>query len=113
MRRAGILASPSIYEPFGLAALEGALSGAALVLADIPTYRELWDGCALFAPMDDAAAFADALDAAASDARLRQHLAQRARRRALEFSPGAQAERVLGVYDEATRLHSSPLAMAG
>src|SRR5690606_302512 len=39
MASAGILVSPSIYEPFGLAALEAAQSRTPLVLADIPTYR--------------------------------------------------------------------------
>ena len=48
MRRSAIFAAPSRYEPFGLAVVEAAISGAALVLADIPTFRELWDGAALF-----------------------------------------------------------------
>ena len=47
--RAGIVMSPSLYEPFGLAALEAAGAEAALVLSEIPTYRELWEGAALFA----------------------------------------------------------------
>src|SRR3546814_625675 len=44
MGRAAIFASPARYEPFGLAVLEAALSGCGLVLGDIPTFRELWDG---------------------------------------------------------------------
>ncbi|MFA7431853.1 MAG: glycosyltransferase family 4 protein, partial [Rhodospirillaceae bacterium] len=44
MARAGVFASPARYEPFGLAVLEAALSGCALVLSDIPTFRELWGG---------------------------------------------------------------------
>src|SRR5690606_31527039 len=48
MQRAAIFVSPSIYEPFGLAALEAARAGCALVLADIPTYRELWEDAAVF-----------------------------------------------------------------
>jgi glycosyltransferase involved in cell wall biosynthesis len=48
LARAAIFAAPALYEPFGLTALEAALSGCALVLADIPTYRELWPGAALF-----------------------------------------------------------------
>ena len=47
---------PRVYEPFGLAVLEAAGAGAALVLADIPTFRELWDDAALFVAADDAAA---------------------------------------------------------
>ena len=54
MRCAAIFCSPSLYEPFGLAVLEAAMSGAALVLADIPTFRELWDGAAVFVPPSDA-----------------------------------------------------------
>ena len=46
---------PARYEPFGLAVLEAAQAGCALVLADIPTFRELWDGAAVFVPADDAA----------------------------------------------------------
>ena len=38
----------ALYEPFGLAVLEAAQAGCALVLSDIPTFRELWDGAALF-----------------------------------------------------------------
>ncbi len=43
-----VFAAPALYEPFGLAVLEAAQSGMALVLSDIPTFRELWDGPALF-----------------------------------------------------------------
>jgi glycogen(starch) synthase len=51
-----IFASSALYEPFGLAVLEAAQAGCALVLSDIPTFRELWDGCAVFvAPHDDRA----------------------------------------------------------
>jgi glycogen synthase len=48
MRRASVYVATSRYEPFGLAPLEAALSGCALLLTDIPTFRELWDGCAAF-----------------------------------------------------------------
>ncbi|RFZ82773.1 glycosyltransferase [Mucilaginibacter terrenus] len=39
---------PAKYEPFGLSVLEAALSGCLLLLADIPTFRELWSDAALF-----------------------------------------------------------------
>lgn len=46
----------SRYEPFGLAPLEAALHGCALLLADIGSFRELWGDCAeLFRPGDAAA----------------------------------------------------------
>ncbi|MGH9466838.1 MAG: glycosyltransferase family 4 protein, partial [Terriglobales bacterium] len=42
MARARVYIGTSLYEPFGLAALEAALSGCALFLNDIPSWRELW-----------------------------------------------------------------------
>ncbi len=54
MACASIFAAPARYEPFGLGILEAALSGCALVLGDIPSLRELWDGAALFIDPADA-----------------------------------------------------------
>jgi glycosyltransferase involved in cell wall biosynthesis len=51
--QAGIFVSPARYEPFGLAVLQAAQAGAALVLSAIPTFHELWDGAALFIDPDD------------------------------------------------------------
>lgn len=48
MAEATVFASLSAYEPFGLAVLEAAQAGCALVLRDIPSARELWDGAAVF-----------------------------------------------------------------
>lgn len=39
---------PSRYEPFGLAPLEAALCGCALVLNDLPSLREIWGDAALY-----------------------------------------------------------------
>ena len=99
MARAAIFASPSRYEPFGLAPLEAAKAGAALVLSDIPTYRELWDGAALFAPADDAAAFADAMNRFISDDALRHEFAARARERSGRYTLEAQVTAMRSVYD--------------
>jgi glycosyltransferase involved in cell wall biosynthesis len=67
MSRASVYVGGSLYEPFGLAPLEAAFRGAALVLSDIPTFRELWDGCALFFPAGDAHALARKLAGLAPD----------------------------------------------
>jgi glycosyltransferase involved in cell wall biosynthesis len=109
MNRAAVFVSPSIYEPFGLAPLEAAHAGAALVLSDIPTYRELWDGAALFAAPEDPAAFADAVDRLAADAELRQELASRGRYRAEQYSLSAQADRMNRLYQDL--LASPPLTL--
>lgn len=45
---ATVFASMARYEPFGLAVLEAAQAGMALVLSDKPGFHELWDGAAIF-----------------------------------------------------------------
>ena len=66
MSRTAIYAAPAWYEPFGLAVLEAALSRCALILADIPTFRELWQDAAMLIEPSDArcwkAAFSKMLD---------------------------------------------------
>lgn len=53
-----VFVAPSRYEPFGLAVLEAAQAGMALALSDIATFRELWDGAALFFDPNDINALA-------------------------------------------------------
>lgn len=98
MRRAGIVVSPSLYEPFGLAALEAARSASPLVLADIPTYRELWEDAAIFADPRDPRAFAEAINRLARDSAMRRHLGRQAQARSHSFGIRAQAEAVLHIY---------------
>ena len=81
MARAAVFAAPSRYEPFGLAVLEAACAGAALVLADIPTFRELWDGAAIFVTPYDPRAWAAAITALAADPQRRRVVAARGQAR--------------------------------
>lgn len=83
MRRATLYVAPSRYEPFGLAPLEAALHGCALILSDIGTFRELWDGCAEFFPSGDARALAQAIRRLSGDPQRRERLAKAARTRAM------------------------------
>ena len=62
LARASVFASAALYEPFGLAVLEAAQAGLALVLSDIPTFRELWHGAAVFVPPGDVDAWVAALE---------------------------------------------------
>ncbi len=95
---ASIFAHPARYEPFGLAVLEAALAGCALVLGDVPSLRALWDGAAELVPPDDDDALADRIGALAADACRRARLAGRARERALRLTPDRMADRTLAVY---------------
>jgi glycogen(starch) synthase len=105
---AAIYASPARYEPFGLTVLEAALSGCALVLSDLPTFRELWRGAAIFVPPDDEEALEAALRALMLEERLRRSLAARARRRALGYSASRMVRRYLSLYRELCRGEEAP-----
>jgi glycosyltransferase involved in cell wall biosynthesis len=98
MTRAGMVVSPSVYEPFGLAALEAARCASALVLADIPTYRELWEGAAVFADPHDCEAFAAAINQLAKHPALRRALGRQAQARSQGFTLEAQAESIGMIY---------------
>ena len=92
MARSAVFVSPALYEPFGLAVLEAAQAGCALVLSDIPTFRELWDGAALFFVPSDPKAIVDALNNITVDTALRTRLAAAAQRRAAKYTPDRSAD---------------------
>lgn len=85
MQRAAIFVAPAVYEPFGLTVLEAASAGCALVLADIPSFRELWQGAALFVPPNDRNALFDALQQMSRNEMARRTLQQRAVLRARRY----------------------------
>ncbi len=103
MRHAAIFAAPSRYEPFGLGVLEAAMQGAALVLSDLPVFRELWQDTALLVPADDVPAWRAALGLLSRDPDRRARLGAAARRRAEAFTPARQATGVLAAYASAAR----------
>jgi glycogen synthase len=72
----------------------------ALVLGDIPSLREIWDGAALFTPPDDAKALGASLKALIQDDSRLAGLASRARTRALQFTPQRMLTGYLAAYRE-------------
>lgn len=97
--RRPIFASAALYEPFGLAVLEAAQAGCALVLSDIPVFRELWDGVALFVPPRDDSAFAEAFEWLFQHRNMRHAFGQAARERATRYSAETMCEGVWAVYE--------------
>ena len=93
-----VFVSAARYEPFGLAVLEAAAAGCALVLADIATFRELWDGAAQFVTPADASGFAAAIEAIVADTPHRLALGQAAAERAARYTPDAMAAGMVAVY---------------
>lgn len=103
MGRAGIFVSSSLYQPFGLAVVEAARAGLPLVLSDIPTYRELWDGVAFFFRPDDPGALAQLVNRLGASAELRAEFGAAARLRAARFSAQAQTAAMLRIYADVRR----------
>lgn len=95
---AAVFVAPARYEPFGLAVLEAALSGCALVLGDIPSQRELWDGAAVFVDPHDPAALAAAVNGLIADTPRRLRLMAAARRRGERYGVRGMTQAYLGVY---------------
>jgi glycosyltransferase involved in cell wall biosynthesis len=80
--RSSLYAATSCYEPFGLAPLEAALSGCALVANDVPTFRELWGDAAVYFHRNDPDALAEAIRRLEGDSHLRTFHADRVYKRA-------------------------------
>lgn len=92
------LIQPSLYEGFGLTALEAMSAGAPVLAADVPGLREVCGDAARYADPHDPASFAAGMGEIASEPRLRDDLAARGRRRAADFSWAVSARAHLDAY---------------
>lgn len=97
--RASIYALPARYEPFGLSVLEAAAAGCALVLGDIRTLRENWNGAALFVPPDNRRSLARGIEGLIQDEARRRTLAELARARSARFTVDAMTNAYLDTYN--------------
>lgn len=96
---AAIYVLPARYEPFGLSVLEAALSGCALVLGDIPSLRENWEGAALFAQPDSPEDIHEKIEFLIRNPRQRERMGGLALQKAREFSVSRQAALYLQQYE--------------
>ncbi len=99
LQHAAIFVSPALYEPFGLSVLEAAAAGCALVLSDIPTFRELWSGAALFVDPADRHALHRALVHLCTDERERTRLQRAAYEHSLTYSLARMTSAYLRLYE--------------
>jgi len=104
-----IFVSAACFEPFGLAVLEAAAAGCALVLSDIGPFRELWDGAALFVRDGDEDGYVAAIERLIGDVELRLTLGNAARERSARYTPEATAAAMFRLY---TQLLDHPGAKA-
>lgn len=109
--RAGIYALPARYEPFGHTVLEAGLSGCALVLGDIPSLRELWDGAAVFVDPQRPDELESAIQSLIHDDALRLDMQKRARSRAGEYTLDAFACGTLFAYQDLVQTNLLDLAV--
>ena len=96
-----IYASAALYDPAGLAVLDAARAGCALVLSDIESFRELWDGAATFVSPSDAAGFAGAAQRLIADRDLRQRSGEAARTRSCTYMLDAYVAGMTAIYRDA------------
>jgi glycosyltransferase involved in cell wall biosynthesis len=94
-------AFPSLYEGFGLPALEALARGVPSVVAETSSLPEVVGDAALLHPPGDQEALADALLRLVEDDALRAELRRRGPERAARFSWERAARETLAVYREA------------
>jgi glycogen(starch) synthase len=97
-RASSIYVATSIYEPFGLAPLEAALCGCAVLANDIPSLREVWGDAALY--FHNAATLTNLLAQLQASPKILLAARQRAGRRALQLSAAGMAADYLALYAE-------------
>ena len=86
MQRARIFVSPTKYEPFGLAILEAAGNGCALVLSEIETLKEIWQEAALFFDPEDQDEAEKTVLRLLENANFLKELSEKAKTRAADFT---------------------------
>ncbi len=97
MRKHAIYIVTSVYEPFGLTAVEAALRGCALVVRDIASQREVWGDAALY--YQDARSLRTMLEGLKQAHGLAASLGQRAAERARDhYSASAMVSGYQDLY---------------
>ncbi len=98
-----LYANPSLYEGFGLPALEALACAAPTLVSDVSSLPEIVGEAALRLPPHDVAAWADALEHVWNDATIRHRLAERGPAQAARFSWERTARETLAIYQRVGR----------
>lgn len=99
--RAEVAVVPSLYEPFGLVALEAMAWGVPLVASAVGGLQEFTEGAALLVPPANPAALADAIARVVGDRELQRTLSDAGQRRSRSYTWDACAEHTVRVYRSA------------
>ncbi len=100
-QQAAVVVFPSLYEGFGLPALEAQWAGTPLVCSDLPVLREVAGDAALYAHPERPDLLADCLARVLCDSDLRQQLVARGRERIGHFSWETAARKTAVVWGRA------------
>ncbi len=106
LQEADIFLMASLWEGFGLAAVEGMNAGLPVVASDAAGLREVvgTDGkCALLVPPTEPLAIAEALGILIEDAQKRQNMGEASFRRAASFDKRLMSEKYIAAYHAAAR----------
>jgi len=97
-KHAQLVLFPSLYEGFGLPAVEALWAGTPLVCSDLPVLREVVGEAALFAPPDRPDLMAAAVVRVLEEQTLRSNLIQQGQQRIAELSWSRTAAQTLEVW---------------
>ena len=93
-----VFVSTALYDPLGVSILTAASAGCALILADIPDFRELWDEVAIFVSPNDERGFSETIANLVGDDFERAVIGRAAREKAGLRSPQAMAAQMAAIY---------------
>lgn len=94
------LVFPSLFEGFGLPPLEAMACGTPVISSDAPAMREVLGDAAVFVPLQDPGAIADAATTLLESAGMREELSARGREQASRYSWAKAARETAEVYRE-------------
>jgi glycosyltransferase involved in cell wall biosynthesis len=109
-RSSAIYIATSLYEPFGLAPLEAAMCGCAVVARDLPSFREVWGDAALY--YRDASCLIQVLRELATNQSELHQAQTTARLRAIKFSGERMGETYLALYSKLVRKYRTEQELA-
>lgn len=107
-RNASALCHPSLAEGFGIPCLEAMGLGVPVIAADIPSVREIGEGCIRLVPPGNSVAFSDAVESTLGDPATTANMVAAGRKRAEQFSWKRMTDSIVKAYRSAVQKSAGP-----